>query len=136
MRTKTRCVATVLLALIAEPLLAGQSMPAREILMARPLTLPGNEVTAKVIRVEFPKGFRTPEHIHKGPGPRYVLGGKIRIIDKSGTRVYGPGEVFWETGEPMVAENAADGVTVLLIFEMAPQEKTPKPKGKIIIRPQ
>ncbi len=136
MEMKKRMVIACLAALMTGPLLAGQSMPERKVLMARPVILPGNEVTAKVIRVEFPKGFRTPEHIHKGPGPRYVLEGKIKILDQDGTRLYGPGEVFWETGEPMVAENAADGVTTLLIFEMAPREQPTRPRGKIIIRPQ
>ncbi len=110
-------------------------MPEREILMAKPVTLPGNRVVAKVIRVHFPVGFKTPEHIHKGPGPRYVLQGKMKIVDKNSTEVYGPGEVFWETGEPMVAENAGEGEAVLLIFEMAPPTKKTKPK-KIVIKPR
>ncbi len=116
--------------------LAGQSMPERQVLMSRPVTLQSNRVMTKVIRVEFPKGFRTPEHIHKGPGPRYVLQGRIRIIDQTGTRVYGPGEVFWETGDPMVAENVAEGTTILLIFEMAPHKTPERSRGKIVIRPR
>ncbi|KXJ40312.1 MAG: hypothetical protein AXA67_10670 [Methylothermaceae bacteria B42] len=110
-------------------------MPEREVLMAKAVTLPGNQVVAKVIRVYFPAGFKTPEHIHKGPGPRYVLQGKMKIVDKNSTEVYGPGEVFWETGEPMVAENAGDGEAILLIFEMAPPAEKKKLK-KIIIKPQ
>lgn len=110
-------------------------MPEREVLIAKPVALPGNRVVAKVIRVHFPKGFKTPEHIHKGPGPRYVLQGKMKIVDKNSTEVYCPGEVFWETGEPMVAENAGDGEAVLLIFEMAPPAEKKRHK-KIVIKPQ
>ncbi|BCX80969.1 hypothetical protein MIT9_P0547 [Methylomarinovum caldicuralii] len=112
-------------------------MPQRDVLLARPVTLPDTHIVTRVIRVTFPPGFRTPEHIHKGPGPRYVLSGEIRIIDKEGTKIYRQGQVFWETGKPMVAENAA-GETVLLIFEMAPEkqaESTPR-RRKIVIRPQ
>lgn len=123
--------------LMTGSLMAGQDMPQRKLLMAKEVTLPINQITAKVIRIEFPPRFRTPEHIHKGPGPRYVLQGKIRIIDQEGTHLYGPGEVFWESGEPMVAENASEGATTLLIFEMTPQSSLKRPSsGKIKIRPQ
>lgn len=113
-------------------------MPQRDVLLIRPVTLPDTHIVTRVIRVTFPPGFRTPEHIHKGPGPRYVLSGEIRILDKEGTRIYRQGQVFWETGEPMVAENTAAGETVLLIFEMAPekQAESPRRRGKIVIRPQ
>lgn len=121
--------------LISGPLLGQQGMPDKKVLLTKSVTLPANHLVAKVVRIEFPEGFRTPEHIHKGPGPRYVLQGKVKIIDKDGTRIYAPGEVFWETGEPMVAENVADGSTVLLIFEMAPVESGRKKPGKIIIKP-
>ncbi|BCX88280.1 hypothetical protein MIN45_P0649 [Methylomarinovum tepidoasis] len=110
----------------------------RDVLLARPVTLPDAHIVTRVIRVTFPPGFRTPKHIHKGPGPRYVLSGEIRIIDKEGAKIYRQGQVFWETGEPMVAENAAAGETVLLIFEMTPEkqaESTPR-RRKIVIRPQ
>ncbi len=118
----TKIIAFVfLLGVTTAPVLAGQSMPEKKVLMSRIVSLPSNRVVAKVIRIEFPRGFRTPEHIHQGPGPRYVLEGRIRISDRQGSHLYGPGEVFWETGDPMVAENAATGVTTLLIFEMAPQ---------------
>ncbi len=114
------------------------AMPQRDVLLSRPVTLPDTHVVTRVIRVTFPPGFRTPEHIHQGPGPRYVLSGRIRVIDREGSKIYRQGSVFWETGEPMVAENAADGETVLLIFEMAPVKatETPRRRGKIVIRPQ
>ena len=128
----------ILLTLLVAPGAWAAGMPQRDVLLARPVTLPDTRVVTRVIRVTFPPGFRTPEHIHKGPGPRYVLSGEIRVIDQEGTRIYRQGQVFWETGEPMVAENAAAGETVLLIFEMAPEgTETPSPRrGKIVIRPQ
>ncbi|WP_022948842.1 cupin domain-containing protein [Methylohalobius crimeensis] len=116
---------------------AQANMPERTVLFAKPTTLTDNRIVTRVIRVEFPVGFKTPEHIHKGPGPRYILSGKVRIVDQEGTHIYDQGEVFWETGEPMIAENAAEGKTVLLIFEMTPREKAaPNRWNKITIRPQ
>ncbi len=130
-------LAIVLLSVLmmAGPLQAEKLLPSQEVLLAKPVTLAANQIVARVIRIEFPVGFKTPKHIHEGPGPRYVLMGKVKIVDKDGERVYHPGEVFWETGEPMLAENAADTETVLLIFEMTPQ-KTQERTGRIVIQPK
>lgn len=115
------------------------SMPESEVLLAKPVTLPSQQIVAKVIRIRFPVGFKTPEHIHKGPGPRYVLQGRVRITDRQSSEVYGPGQVFWESGAPMFAENAGEEVAELLIFEMAGAEKSagsaPGKNRKIIIKP-
>jgi quercetin dioxygenase-like cupin family protein len=124
----------LLTVLTAGTLQAEEGSPSQQVLMAKPLILADNRIIVRVIRVEFPPGFKTPRHIHEGPGPRYVLAGKIKIADKDGVRVYSPGEVFWETGEPMVAENAADTSAVLLIFEVAPQK--PLMQGKVVIKPK
>jgi quercetin dioxygenase-like cupin family protein len=131
-----RLVVVLLGMVMVGPLQAEKRQPSQEVLMAKPVTLPDNRIVARVIRVEFPMGFKTARHIHEGPGPRYVLAGKVKIIDKDGTRVYHPGEVFWETGEPMVAENAADATTVLLIFEMVPQKATERTDRIIVIQPK
>ena len=94
-------------------------MPPRQILLEKAVELPSNQINARVIRVTFAKGFKTPLHTHEGPGPRYVLKGKIRIEEGGQINTYGPGEVFWETGQWMTAENVSDEEAVMIIFELA-----------------
>jgi len=100
--------------------LAESAAPPRETLLARPVTLPSPSVTAKLIRVKFPPGYKTPLHTHEGQGPRYVLKGKIAIEDHGKSFLYKAGETFWETGEEMTAANAGTEEAEMLIFEMAP----------------
>jgi quercetin dioxygenase-like cupin family protein len=77
-------------------------------------------VESRVIRVQFPSGYKTPLHTHEGPGPRYVLKGRLRVEDSGQIQVYGPGDVFWETGAAMTVENISGGDAELVIFELAP----------------
>ncbi|QSA97470.1 cupin domain-containing protein [Methylococcus sp. EFPC2] len=97
----------------------------RELLLEKAVTLPSNSVTTKLIRVQFPSGYKTPVHTHDGPGPRYVLKGKLRVEDAGESRVYGPGDVFWETGAAMTVESVGGGDAEIVIFELAP----PKSEG-------
>jgi len=92
----------------------------REQLLKKHVSLPAKEIDANVIRVRFPKGYKTPLHTHEGPGPRYVLRGKLKIEDGGQSNVFGPGEVFWETGAEMTVENVGKGEAEIIIFEMAP----------------
>ncbi len=93
-------------------------MPPRQILLEKAIELPANQVNARVIRVTFPQGYKTPLHTHEGPGPRYVLRGRIKIEEGGQTQEYGPGEVFWESGQWMTAENISEGEAELVIFEL------------------
>lgn len=92
----------------------------RQLLLKKKLTLPANTIESKVIRVLFPRGYKTPVHTHEGPGPRYVLKGKLKVEDSGESHVFGAGEVFWETGEAMTVENIGAGEAEIVIFEMAP----------------
>ena len=92
----------------------------RELLLKKHVTLAAKEVDTKVIRVRFPKGYKTPLHTHEGPGPRYVLKGKLKVEDGGQSNVFGPGDVFWETGAEMTVENVGKGEAEIIIFEMAP----------------
>jgi quercetin dioxygenase-like cupin family protein len=94
------------------------AMPPRQILLEKSAELPANPINARVIRVSFPRGFKTPLHTHEGPGPRYVVKGKIRIDEGGQINTYGPGEVFWESGQWMTAENVGDEEAVMIIFEL------------------
>jgi len=103
-------------------------MPPKQVLLEKSLELPSNKVEAHVFRLTLPKGFKTPQHVHEGPGPRYVVKGRVRIEEAGQTQEYGPGQVFWETGEVMTAENVSEGEAELMIFEIAPQKQPSSPK--------
>ncbi len=92
----------------------------RQLLLKKKLTLQSNSILANVIRVQFPKGYKTPAHTHEGPGPRYVVRGQLRIEDNGETKIFNAGEVFWETGDVMTVENVGQGEAEIIIFEMAP----------------
>lgn len=94
-------------------------MPPRHILLEKAVELPSSRINAKVIRVSFAKGFKTPLHTHEGPGPRYIVKGKVRIEEGGQINTYGPGEVFWESGQWMSVENVGDEEAVMIIFELA-----------------
>ena len=94
----------------------------RQLLMKQTLPPMGSDMEARVIRVQFPSGFKTPEHTHEGPGPRYVLKGKLRVEDNGQTHVYGPGDVFWETGAAMTVHSIGGSDAEMLIVELAPKK--------------
>ena len=82
--------------------------------------LVSNQVHVKVRHVTFPVGVKTAEHTHLGPGPRYVLNGKAEIIEGGETGTFNTGEVFWESGSLMTAENIGDDEMEVIIFELLP----------------
>lgn len=94
----------------------------RKLLLENPVTLPTNRINAKVIRVNFPVGYKTPQHTHDGPGPRLVSKGSVQVVEGDApAHVYNAGEVFWETGKLMTVENIGNTPAELIIFELAPQ---------------
>jgi quercetin dioxygenase-like cupin family protein len=92
----------------------------RAVLLENTVELPGNNVNAKVIRVTFPPAFKTPWHTHEGPGPRYVVKGKLKVVEGGKTNTYSVGDVFWESGHLMSVENIGEDSAELIIFELAP----------------
>ncbi|MEI6146718.1 MAG: cupin domain-containing protein [Methylococcales bacterium] len=94
----------------------------RTILLENKVELPSNNVNAKIIRVTFPFAFKTPLHTHEGPGPRYVVKGKFKVIEGGKTNIYSVGDVFWESGDLMSVENVGDDTAELIIFELAPNK--------------
>jgi quercetin dioxygenase-like cupin family protein len=97
-----------------------RQMATRQVLLKKEVSLPSNQVQTTVIRVQFPSGYKTPLHTHEGPGPRYVLKGKLRVEDGGESHVYGSGDVFWETGEAMTVENIGGSDAEIVIFELSP----------------
>ena len=90
----------------------------RTLLLENKVELPSNNANAKVIRVTFPPAFKTPWHTHEGPGPRYVVKGKLKVVEGGKTNIYKVGEVFWESGNLMSVENLADEPAEIIIFEL------------------
>ncbi|MDD1649912.1 MAG: cupin domain-containing protein [Methylococcaceae bacterium] len=98
-------------------------MPPKQILLENSVKLNSGKFDTKVFRIAFPKGFKTPQHVHEGPGPRYVVKGRVRIEEGGQVNEYGPGQVFWESGAVMTAENVSDGEAELIIFEVIPHKE-------------
>jgi len=94
----------------------------RTVLLEKKLELPSPNIDAKVIRVAFPFGFKTPWHTHEGPGPRYIVKGSLKVVEHGKATTYSAGEIFWETGELMSVENVGDDAAELIIFELAPNK--------------
>jgi quercetin dioxygenase-like cupin family protein len=105
----------------ALPLTAqAQGKVPQKILFEKAVELPSKNVNVKIRHVTFPIGFKTPEHTHEGPGPRYILRGKLTVIEGGVTGTYGAGEVFWESGIPMTAENVGGEEAEFIIIELLP----------------
>lgn len=92
--------------------------PTRQALLEREMDLSSTHLKTNVLRLTFPQGYKTPLHTHEGPGPRYVLKGRLKIEEGGESHVYGPGEVFWETGSWMTAENVGEGEAEVLVIEL------------------
>ena len=104
------------------PLIAeDQPKPSSKVLFENVVEVP-SKIKVLVRHVTFPAGYKSPEHTHKGPGPRYVLQGKVEVVEGGETHSYTAGEVFWESGIPMTAENVGDGEWRVVIVELLPVE--------------
>lgn len=117
-------IALAALTLINVNAVSAQEKPSlsRSVLLSNKIELPSNNIDAKVIRVTFPPAFKTPWHTHEGPGPRYVVKGKLKVVEGGKTNTYSAGEVFWETGNRMSVENLGEDAAEIIIFELAPNK--------------
>ncbi|MBS1212310.1 MAG: uncharacterized protein H6R26_926 [Proteobacteria bacterium] len=114
-------LASLLISASSPAALADESKPegmTRTMLMEQQIDLPSPKLKTNVLRVTLPQGFKTPLHTHEGPGPRYVLKGQIRMEEGGQSHVYGPGDVFWETGQWMTVENVGQGDAEMVIIEL------------------
>lgn len=99
---------------------AGNSQMGKELLLDNTVKLGASDIRTKMLRVTFPAGFKTPWHTHRGPGPRYVIKGSLKITEQGKSTIYNTGEVFWESGQLMSAENVGSGEAQVVIFELTP----------------
>ncbi len=100
----------------------GQAKPSIQKVFETAAELPSNKINVVIRHATFPVGFKTPEHTHDGPGPRYVLKGKVEVQELEETQTFGAGETFWESGALMTAKNVGDEVAELIIVELLPAE--------------
>ena len=109
---------TLVTLLLSVQIVSAQGKPTlnKTILLENKVELPSNNITAKIIRVTFPIAFKTPWHTHEGPGPRYVVKGKLKVIEGGNTNTYSVGDVFWESGALMSVENIGEDTAELIIF--------------------
>jgi hypothetical protein len=63
---------------------------------------------ARCDRVDFPPGSVAYRHVHPGPGIRRLLFGSLRIESEGESRVYGPGEPWFEGSEQPVLATASE----------------------------
>ena len=108
--------------LINTPIVSAQNIAAfnKTILLEQSVKLSSDTINTKTIRVSFPAGFKTPWHTHEGPGPRYVIKGKLQVVEGGKMTIYSGGDVFWESGSLMSVENIGDDVAELIIIELTP----------------
>lgn len=90
----------------------------RAVLMENKVNLSSNKIIAKTIKVVFPPAFKTPWHTHEGPGPRYIIKGKLKVSEGGVTSEYKAGDVFWESGKMMSVENIGNVTAELIIVEL------------------
>jgi len=120
----TALLVTLVTLMISDQVVSAQdkSFLNRTVLLDNKVELPSNNINAKLIRVIFPFAFKTPLHTHEGPGPRYVVKGKFKVIEGGKTNTYAVGDVFWESGDLMSVENIGEDTAELIIFELAPNK--------------
>jgi len=123
LKTKTlkipALVLTTLFFINSQAVFAGEKpVLKRTVLIENKVELTSKNVNAKTIRVIFPPSFKTPWHTHEGPGPRYVVKGKLKVVEGGKTNIYKAGDVFWESGQLMSVENISDQIGELIIVEL------------------
>jgi quercetin dioxygenase-like cupin family protein len=89
-------------------------------LLEQSVDLPAKQIKAKMLRVAFPPGFKSPLHTHEGPGPRYVVKGTVKVSEEGNEGTYAAGEAFWESGREMRIENIGADTAEIIVIELAP----------------
>ena len=77
----------------------------------------------RVTELTLAPGGHVGEHNHVGPGIRQVTAGHMTYVLPNETKVYGPGEFFFETGDiNHTVFNKTDAPMVHVLFELLPAE--------------
>ena len=115
-------IAVQLLPVEPEPVAAAAKTKISTLVFEKVVDLPSKKFNVAIRHVTLPVGFKTPAHTHKGPGPRYVLKGRVEITEGEDTRTVSVGEVFWESGAIMTAETVSEVRLELVAFQFLPVE--------------
>lgn len=98
---------------------AGEAAFSRQELLEKNFEPGAARVDVRVAKVNLPVGYKTPLHTHEGPGPRYVVRGRVRVEEGGQSNTYEPGQVFWESGQWMSIENVGENEAEIILVEMA-----------------
>lgn len=108
-----------------EPKAEEPKMPPPQVLLEKPMELSANKLNTRVVRVALPPGYKTPLHTHEGPGPRYVLKGRVKVEQGGQVHEYGPGEAYWESGQWITVENVGQGEAEMMMVELSAPKVEP-----------
>ncbi len=90
----------------------------KQLLLEHEVDVAGTTVNTKTIHITLPPLFKSPLHTHEGAGARYVVKGKVKVVEGDNVGTYSTGEVFWESGKLMSIENVTSEPAELIIFEV------------------
>jgi quercetin dioxygenase-like cupin family protein len=94
-----------------------------EHLVSGHLTELNGKYKLRVTETTYAPGGYIGEHHHAGPGIRLVVAGNLTYVQPDTTRVFGPGEYFFESGDlTHTAFNKTKTPVVILNFEVLPAD--------------
>jgi quercetin dioxygenase-like cupin family protein len=78
----------------------------------------------RATEVEFAPGSRLGDHLHVGPGIRYVAAGELIVSDESDkVQVVKAGDYFYESGDKsLTVANRSSFPAKLIVFELVPSD--------------
>jgi quercetin dioxygenase-like cupin family protein len=94
-----------------------------EQLMSGHLTEINGKYKLRVTESTYELGGFTGEHLHVGPGIRYVASGELTFVEQGKTTTYKAGDYFYEAGNIVNAAYNKGGSPVrVLVFEILPAD--------------
>ena len=85
-----------------------------------------DKLKLRVTEVEFAPGGKLGDHLHAGPGIRYVAAGELTVRDESGKEQNAKaGDYFYEAGDnSLTVTNRGQAAAKLIVFELLPADWT------------
>ena len=87
------------------------------------LTEINDKYKLRVTETTYEPGGYTGEHLHVGPGIRYVVSGALTFVEEGQETTYKAGDYFYEAGDVVnAASNKASSPVRVLVFEILPAD--------------
>jgi quercetin dioxygenase-like cupin family protein len=94
-----------------------------ESVLAGPLTELNGRYKLRVTELVLAAGGQVGAHHHAGPGIRQVTDGVMTYVLPEETRLYGPGDFFFESGDVThTAQNKTNAPMTHILFEILPAD--------------